>query len=81
MQGGNPGFLSALGLSGLPSCSSGASVNVTGKYLQVTSMYPGEGPCYPVFAETVPYFKRCATGCPASLLRIRLTSSSLLALC
>lgn len=29
-----------------------------GKYLQATSQFPGRGPCYPVWAPTVPYFNR-----------------------
>ena len=30
-----------------------------GEYLQLTSLYPGRGPCYPVFFESVDYFNRC----------------------
>lgn len=29
-----------------------------GEYLQLTSLYPGRGPCYPVLLETVDYFNR-----------------------
>jgi hypothetical protein len=36
----------------------GAGSTVSGKYLQAKSQFPGEGPCYPVFAATVPYFNR-----------------------
>jgi hypothetical protein len=31
-----------------------------GEYLQLTSMYPGKGPCFPVFLDTVDYFNRHA---------------------
>lgn len=38
--------------------------NVTGptcgEYYQLSSMYPGSGPCYPVFVETVEYLNRRA---------------------
>lgn len=29
-----------------------------GEYLQLTSLYPGKGPCFPVLLETVDYFNR-----------------------
>lgn len=31
---------------------------ICGEYLQLTSQYPGRGPCYPVLVETVDYFNR-----------------------
>ena len=31
-----------------------------GEYLQLTSLYPGRGPCYPVVLESVDYFNRCS---------------------
>ena len=31
-----------------------------GEYLQLTSLYPGRGPCYPVLLESVDYFNRCS---------------------
>ena len=44
-------------------CRSDFFANVTdptcGEYLQLTSLYPGRGPCYPVMVETVDYFNRC----------------------
>lgn len=38
-----------------------ANVNspTCGEYLQLTSLYPGRGPCYPVLLESVDYFNRC----------------------
>eukprot|EP00879_Flechtneria_rotunda_P020927 GHRR01022035.1.p1 GENE.GHRR01022035.1~~GHRR01022035.1.p1 ORF type:complete len:473 (+),score=147.31 GHRR01022035.1:32-1420(+) len=50
--------LSALGID-INMCNVAAGTNVSGKYLQATSQFPGEGPCYPVWAATVPYFNRC----------------------
>ena len=41
-----------LAAPGAPSC---------GALLQLQSLYPGRGPCYPVFLDTVDYFNRCAT--------------------
>jgi hypothetical protein len=38
----------------------GAGSTVSGTYLQASSQFPSKGPCYPVFAATVPYFNRCA---------------------
>jgi hypothetical protein len=35
-----------------------AAGNMSGKYLQATSQFPGQGPCYPVWTQTVPYFNR-----------------------
>lgn len=40
-------------------CSVGAGRTVSGTYLQASSQFPGKGPCYPVWAATVPYFNRC----------------------
>lgn len=40
-----------LAAPGAPSC---------GALLQLQSLYPGRGPCYPVFLDTVDYFNRCA---------------------
>ena len=38
-----------LGMAGAPSC---------GALLQLQSLYPGLGPCYPVLLATVDYFNR-----------------------
>jgi hypothetical protein len=51
--------LTALGVN-VNMCSVAAGTNVSGQFLQVTSQFPGEGPCYPVWAPTVPYFNRSA---------------------
>ena len=39
-----------------------ANVNnpTCGEYFQLSSLYPGSGPCYPVFVETVEYLNRRA---------------------
>ena len=37
-----------------------ASGPTCGEYFQLSSMYPGSGPCYPVFVETVGYLNRRA---------------------
>ena len=42
-----------LGTAGAPSC---------GALLQLQSLYPGLGPCYPVLLATVDYFNRQAWG-------------------
>lgn len=31
-----------------------------GEYLQLASLYPGRGPCYPILLETGDYFNRYA---------------------
>jgi len=41
----------ALGAAGPAGC---------GALLQLQSLYPGRGPCFPVLLETVDYFNRCA---------------------
>jgi hypothetical protein len=40
-------------------CAVPAGSAVSGRYLQASSQFPGRGPCYPVWAATVPYFNRC----------------------
>ena len=42
-----------LGMAGAPSC---------GALLQLQSLYPGLGPCYPVLLATVDYFNRQVLG-------------------
>ena len=36
-----------------------ASGTVSGKYYQLTSQFPGEGPCNPVWVPTTNYFSKC----------------------
>lgn len=43
-------------------CSVPAGSSINGAYLQASSQFPGKGPCYPVWAATVPYFNRWACG-------------------
>jgi hypothetical protein len=52
--------LTAFGGVDVNMCSGPAGSAVSGAYLQARSQFPGEGPCYPVWAATVPYFNRCA---------------------
>ena len=53
---------------------SNASSPLCGEYLQLTSLYPGRGPCYPVLVDTIDYFNRSALlaspcmGCTSMLL-------------
>jgi hypothetical protein len=57
--------LSTLGVN-ISMCDVAAGSSIGGKYLQVQSQFPGKGPCYPVWASTVPYFNRCeACSCTA----------------
>jgi hypothetical protein len=70
---GSLGFnLSAFGVD-INMCNAAGST-VSGKYLQASSQFPGKGPCYPVFAATVPYFNRYA-------LQLGAGSAMLAALC
>jgi hypothetical protein len=39
-----------------------AAGDKSGVYYQVTSQFPGQGPCYPVWVQTIPYFNRCGVG-------------------
>lgn len=48
--------LSAFGVD-VDICNAAGST-VSGQYLQASSQFPGKGPCYPVWASTVPYFNR-----------------------
>lgn len=41
-------------------CSVPSGSSVSGAYLQASSQFPGKGPCYPIWAATVPYFNRWA---------------------
>jgi hypothetical protein len=50
--------LTALGVD-VNMCAVPAGSAVSGRYLQASSQFPGRGPCYPVWAATVPYFNRC----------------------
>lgn len=34
------------------------TTNVTGRYYQLKSQVPGQGPCYPVWVPTTEYFHR-----------------------
>jgi hypothetical protein len=34
-----------------------------GEYLQLASLYPGQGPCYPVLVQTVQYLNRHGLFC------------------
>lgn len=45
-----------------------AGSSIGGKYLQAQSQFPGKGPCYPVWASTVPYFNRCVA-CSCVVIR------------
>ncbi|DBA73400.1 TPA: hypothetical protein ACH3X1_011440 [Trebouxia sp. C0004] len=38
-----------------------------GEYHQLTSQFPGAGPCYAVWAQTYPWFYRCVPTLPAQL--------------
>ncbi|CAL8462248.1 g1779 [Coccomyxa elongata] len=54
---------------------SNASNPLCGEYLQLTSLYPGRGPCYPVLVETMDYFERCLPKFSSDLLN-QLVSAS-----
>ena len=45
-----------------------------GEHLQLASLYPGRGPCYPVVVETVDYFNRCISF-PLCLLALPLSQA------
>mmetsp|Transcript_8104 Transcript_8104/g.16758 ORF Transcript_8104/g.16758 Transcript_8104/m.16758 type:complete len:786 (-) Transcript_8104:485-2842(-) len=59
--------LSGLGITWvddfLAATVSGATV--TGGYYQLTSQFPGKGPCYPVYIKTADFFNRCVPRFPA----------------
>jgi hypothetical protein len=49
--------LSAFGVD-INTCNVPAGSSIGGAYLQASSQFPDKGPCYPVWAPTVPYFNR-----------------------
>lgn len=51
-------------LANNPSIVAGGSLD--GKYYQLTSQFPGKGPCYPVYIETASFFNRCVPSFPAN---------------
>ncbi|KAF8064488.1 CHER1 [Scenedesmus sp. PABB004] len=57
--------LSAFGVA-VDACDAAPGAGVGGRYLQASSQFPGKGPCYPVWAATVPYFNRCFPKFPAN---------------
>ncbi|GFR50844.1 hypothetical protein Agub_g13116 [Astrephomene gubernaculifera] len=41
--------------------------NLTGKYYQMKSEFPGNGPCYPILFETEEFFYRCFPNIPSNV--------------
>ncbi len=47
--------LTSFGINASSYCS---SASIDGRYYQLTSQFPAQGPCYPIWTPTVPYFNR-----------------------